>query len=122
METLKVYSRYFMAILYILAGLNHFRDPDFYLQMMPRYLPAPLFLVQLSGVIEILLGLLLLFKKTQRVAALGIVLFLVAVFPANFYMYQQGGAAFGVSDLGLLIRLPLQLVLIAWALVYTKVL
>ena len=122
MNILKVYSRYLMAAIYVLAGLNHFRNPDFYLKMMPPYLPTPLFLVQLSGVIEIVLGLLLLFQKTQRLAAFGIILLLIAIFPANFYMYQQGGAYFGVSDTALFFRLPLQIFLIAWAFVYTKVL
>lgn len=121
MKSLKKYSRYFMGALYILAGLNHFRDPNFYVQIIPDFLPNPLLLVYVSGVVEIILGILILFQRTQKLAAIGIILLLIAIFPANIYMYQQGGAKFNVSDLALLIRLPLQILLIAWAALYIKV-
>jgi uncharacterized membrane protein len=45
---------------------------------------------------------------------------LVAVFPANFYMYQKGGAAFNLPNWVLIARLPLQALLIAWAYAHTK--
>lgn len=83
--------------------------------MMPPYLPEPKLLIILNGCTEILFGLMLLFPKTQRVLALALILLLSAVFPANFYMYQQGSKQFHFSEWTLLIRLPLQLVLIAWA-------
>lgn len=113
-------SLFLMATIYILAGLNHFRIPNFYLQMIPPYLPQPLFLIYLSGVIEIVFGVLLFFKKTRRLAAIGIILMLMAFMPAHLYMYQLGGAQFNVSDFILLIRIPFQFVLMAWAYVYTK--
>lgn len=109
-----------MGAIYILAGINHFLDPNFYVQMIPDFLPSPLLLVYVSGIAEIILGFLILFPRTQRLAAVGIILLLIAVFPANVYMYQQGGARFDVPDVALLIRLPLQLVLIAWAALYLK--
>lgn len=109
-----------MSAFYILAGLNHFRDPGFYLKMMPPYLPEPNLLIMLSGIAEIGLGLLLLFPSTRRLSAWGIILLLLAVFPANVYMYQMGGNHFGMSDIALAVRLPVQLALIAWAYVYTR--
>ena len=120
LKNLKKYSRYFMGVIYILAGINHFLDPNFYVQMIPDFLPSPLLLVYVSGIVEIILGFLILFPRTQRLAAVGIILLLIAVFPANVYMYQLGGARFDVPDVALLIRLPLQLVLIAWAALYLK--
>lgn len=108
-----------MAILYILAGINHFRDAAFYLQMMPPFLPQPEFLILISGGIEIILGLLLFFRKTRRFAAVGIILLLIAVFPANIYMYQQGPERYHTSSLILLLRLPIQFLLMAWAALYT---
>src|SRR6218665_915369 len=86
---MKLYSLYLMAVLYILAGLNHFRAPKFYLKMMPPYLPAHGALVFWSGVAEVALGLLLFFPATRVMAAWGVIALLVAVFPANFYMYQE---------------------------------
>lgn len=112
---------YLMALLYVLAGLNHFRAPDFYMPMMPPYLPAHGLLICLSGVAEVLLGILLIPKKTRRLAAWGIIALLIAVFPANVYMLQTGGAGFGdISKAALVARLPIQGLLIWWAWIYTR--
>ena len=104
-----------MAFLYVVAGINHFVDPNFYLQMIPDYLTFPKLLIILSGVAEIFLGLLLLIPKTQKFAAQGLILLLIAIFPANIYMFQKGSSYFPFSDLSLLLRLPAQVVLISWA-------
>lgn len=109
-------SLYVMALVYILGGLNHFINPKFYLRMMPPWLPLHLELVYISGVVEIALGGALLIEGLRMFAAWGIIALLVAVFPANFYMYQQRNTKFKkINNWLLLIRLPLQLVLIAWA-------
>ena len=117
---MKKFFLYLMAIFYLFAGLNHFLDPNFYLQMMPPFLPKPELLIQISGVIEIILAVLLCYPKTTRCAAIGIILLLIAVFPANIYMFQQGPERYHTSNLILLLRLPLQFVLIAWAAVYAR--
>lgn len=109
-----------MSVLYVGAGAMHFARPNFYLRMMPPYLPAPLTLIYLSGVAEILLGALLWVPSLRPWSAWGIIALLVAVFPANLYMYQRGGAAYGVSDWLLLARLPAQGLLIAWAFSHTR--
>lgn len=87
---------------------------------MPNYLGFHLELVYISGVIEIILGALLLVPKTQRFSAIGLVLLLIAVFPANIYMYQNAGNYPDMSKLALLIRLPIQILLILWAGYYVK--
>ena len=86
---------------------------------MPPYLPFHRELVFLSGVCEIVLGLLLLIPKTTRLAAWGLMALLIAVFPANVYMFQHQ-ELFHVSAVVLLLRLPLQAVLILWAWIYTR--
>ena len=63
---------------------------------------------------------LVCFPETRAIGAWGVIALLIAVFPANLYMYQQGGAKFNTSDTLLLARLPLQLALIAWAYLYTR--
>jgi len=119
MQRIKLILKYLLAAFFVLAGLNHFIKPDFYLKIMPPYLPWHLLLVYLSGVVEIVLGLLLLIPKFTRAAAWGLIALLLAVFPANIHMainqelYPEYNAA------ALWLRLPLQLVLIAWAYWYT---
>ena len=107
------------AILFILAGIGHFAKPEFYMKIMPPYLPWHQVLVLVSGGFEIALGVCLLIPSTSRLAAWGIIALLIAVFPANLYMYQHR-ELFGMSPMALLIRLPLQGLLILWAYAYTK--
>lgn len=104
-----------MAILYTLAGLNHFRDPGFYLRMMPPYLPWHEALVAISGVIEIALGGALLSARLRPWAGLGIVALLVAVFPANLQMAMHPEDFSDIPLFALYLRLPVQAGLIAWA-------
>ena len=114
-----VISRYVMAVLYVAAGINHFRNPAFYRPMMPPYLPAPELLNYLAGATELSLGILVCVPLTSRFAAWGLIALLIAVFPANLYMYQTGGAGFNLPAWALLVRLPLQFLLIGWAYLYT---
>ena len=79
-----------MSILYVVIGFKHFTDPGIFLKIMPIFLKSfDLELVYLSGCFEILFGFLLLFKKSRKLASLGIILLLIAVFPANIYLYQN---------------------------------
>ncbi|MEZ4750917.1 MAG: DoxX family protein [Bdellovibrionota bacterium] len=117
---LKVSFKYLFSLLFIAAGINHFLNPAFYLSIMPPYLPWHAPLVYLSGVAEILLGMGLLVPRFQVVAAWGLIALLVAVFPANIYMYQHPELFPDVSPNALFWRLPIQFLLIAWAYVYTK--
>ena len=109
-----------MALAYILAGINHFIRPQFYLAIMPRWLPSHQLLVWVSGFVEVMLGLLLFFRHTRRMAAWGVILLLLFVFPANVQMLLDYRST-GHPRLWLaVLRLPLQLLLIWWAYQYTK--
>lgn len=108
---------YLMSGFYIFAGVMHFIKPRMYIKIIPPYLPNPTLLNALAGLFEIILGLGLLFESTRSLAAYGIILLLIAVFPANVYMYQKGSK--GIPKWILLLRLPMQLLLIGWAYVYT---
>ena len=109
-----------MAIIYILAGINHFISPQTYLNIMPAWLPYPKELIFLSGVCEILFGLLLLPVSTRRVGAWLIIALLIAVFPANIQMainyYSEGAQYLWLA----ILRLPIQAILIFWAYRLTK--
>lgn len=119
-RTVKSILRWLLAFGFVAGGANHFINPDFYLRMMPPFLPAHLFLVYLSGVFEILLGVLLLIPKYARLAAYGLIALLVAVFPANVYMSLNPALFPEFSQFALYARLPLQLVLILWAFWFTR--
>jgi uncharacterized membrane protein len=111
--------RYLLAVFFVVAGVNHFLNPDFYVAIMPAYLPWHLELVWISGVFEILGGIGVLFPQPlRRVAAWGLVALLVAVFPANLNVAMNDVAVPGLPSSPLLawIRLPFQLVFIAWTL------
>src|SRR5271166_2206304 len=107
------------AALFVIAGVGHFVATDFFLKIMPPYLPFHLPLVLVSGLIEILLGILLLVPRYSRLAAWGIIALLIAVFPANIYVYTHQ-ELFPFPWFLHLLRLPLQGVLILWAFVYTR--
>jgi uncharacterized membrane protein len=100
---------------FVAAGGNHFLDPDFYLRMMPPSLPAPLGLVYLSGVLEIVGGVAVFVPKLRSIAGWGLVLLLVGVFPANVYMALHPEQFPEFAPILLWIRLPLQGLFIAWA-------
>lgn len=110
---LKSFALWLFALLLIAAGINHFVHPDFYLSIMPPYLPAHAMLVAISGFFEILGGIGLMIKRTRQMAGIGVILLMIAVFPANLYMAMEPEQFPQFSITGLYLRLPLQFVLIA---------
>ena len=123
MSRTKTVSLYVMAAFYAFAGVNHFRAPEFYLPIMPPYLPWHEELVFVSGVAEVIIGVGLLIPRTRIPAAWGAIALLVAVYPANIHMAL---ADVPIGDpphsAGVMrwVRLPLQFVLIAWAWWHTR--
>jgi uncharacterized membrane protein len=124
MAIVKYVLLFAMAALYATAGVMHFVSPGFFVEIMPAYLPWHLELVYLSGAIEILLAVLLLVPATRRLAAWGTIALLIAVFPANLNMalndIRPDGPFGPPTAQALWLRLPMQLVLIAWAWWYTR--
>ncbi len=110
------------SIFYIGAGILHFTKTEFYLKIVPPYIPWHPAMVWISGAFEILGGIGLLIPPFRRAAAGGLVALLIAVFPANIYMATNPVAA-GAGSLSPLVlwgRLPLQFIFIAWLLWATK--
>ena len=89
MTTIKTIFKWLLAVLLLFAGVMHLINPSFFLKIMPPYLPLHLELVYLSGVFEIGLGICLLIPRFSRFAAWGIIALLIAVFPANIYLFQH---------------------------------
>jgi len=113
-------GKWLFGLLFVAGGVGHFVATDFYLKVMPPYLPWHRPLVYVSGVCEVVLGVLLLAPPTRRFAAWGLVALLVAVFPANVYVYQHQEMFPKLPGWAHLLRLPLQGVLIAWAYAYAR--
>ena len=119
--TLKLITIYLMSLLYISSGMQHFANTGWFIKIMPPYLSYHKELVYLSGVFEIILGTMLLVEKTRFLAGWGLILLLIAVFPANIYAAQTNGATMGTSAAIAWGRLPFQAVFIALAYWHTKI-
>ncbi len=125
LDRLKRPLLYVLGPAFVVAGVLHFVVPELYVQIIPPFFPAPLALVYLSGLAEIAVGVGLLIPQARQPAAWATVALLVAIFPANIYMATSGVVIKGMpggGDPSALVRwgrLPLQVVLIAWALWYT---
>jgi uncharacterized membrane protein len=104
-----------LAAFFVVAGVNHFLNPDFYVAIMPPYLPAHLELVYLSGVFELVGGVAVLVAGVRVLAGWGLILLLIAVFPANLHTALHPELFPDVSTVAMYARLPLQLVFIGWA-------
>lgn len=103
-----------LSLFFVVAGVNHFLNPDFYVDMVPPYLPAPAALVLLSGVFEVLGGVAVLAPGVRSQAGWGLIALLVAVFPANLYMAMNPELFPVTSAVALYVRLPFQALFIAW--------
>ncbi len=110
------FSRALLSLLFVAAGLNHFRSTPLYVSIMPPYLPFPLALVYLSGLAEIAGGVGVAVPQTRRAAGWGLLMLLLAVFPANIYMATDKVVpdSYQIPTFLLWARLPLQFVLMFW--------
>ena len=103
-----------MSLLYITVGVKHFINPDFFVTIVPPIISWKEEAVLVSGFIEVLLGILLLFNHTRKLAAWGIILLLIAVLPANIYLYlsEIPREILSISKSQALFRIPFQIPLI----------
>lgn len=119
MKHSKTASKFLLAALMVGVGSMHFVQTDFFTRIMPPYLPWHRELVYISGICEAVLGLLLLVPRLSRFAAWGIIALLIAVFPANIYLYQHQ-ELLPATPTAHFLRLPLQAIFIVWAYWHTK--
>ena len=115
MRVLKIILKYLLCVFFVVAGLNHFINPAFYLKIMPPFLPSHLLLVYLSGFFEMALGGMILISALRHIAAWGLIVLLIAIFPANIHMAINPQLYPDINPVALWLRLPLQAVFIAWA-------
>jgi uncharacterized membrane protein len=121
--TVKLIALWGLALVMVGVGVLHFVQPKPFVRIVPKYLPAPLALVYISGFFEILGGIGLLIPETRAWAAWGLIALYVAVFPANIYMLTDNVSLNPHKPIprwALWLRLPFQLVFIAWAYWFTS--
>ncbi len=106
---MKKYLCWLFGVLFVSAGINHFVSPQFYMNVMPPYIPWHFELVILSGIIEVVLGMGFLYSKTRKVSAYGIIALLIAVLPAHIFMIQKPEILPNVPVWFLYARFPIQI-------------
>lgn len=113
------WHQYLFGILFIITGVNHFRKPKMYERIIPPYIPSQKNMVIWSGIIEMILGMMILIPEYQVVAAWGIILMLIVFLTVHFHMLNNKSASMGLPKWILILRIPLQFALIWWAFQYT---
>lgn len=113
------FLRILLAIFIVYAGIQHFIKPDFFNAFVPDFLIYKSTIIYVSGIIEIVLGVLLLIPKYTRVAASGILILMLLFLPIHIWDVITDTPAIGSHEAAL-IRLPMQFVLIALAYKFRK--
>ena len=122
MKIVKLVTKYLLVAFFVLGGVNHFLNTDFYLTLMPDYIPAHAFMVYLSGVTEVMAGIMLAIPGLSRWVAWFIIAHLVVFFTVHFWMIQESeryigdGATFEF----LWLRIVFQVIFIVWAYWYAS--
>ena len=112
-----------MSLFYVRVGIKHFIDPDWFIHIMPPYLPFHYEFIYISGFFEVIFGLMLIIPRTRKIAAYGLILLLVAVYPANIYLAfnKLPQDMIGISSFtASWIRLPIQFIFLGIAYWHTK--
>lgn len=106
-------TRYALAVMFVFTASAHFTSmKEDLIRMMPKAVPYPRQIVFLTGILEIFGAIGLLIPQLQRAAGIGLVLFLIAVFPANIHAARTEVTLRGKPATPLWLRLPMQLVYI----------
>ena len=108
---------YILSVMYIIIGIKHFTSLEYFINIMPPFIPFKEFAVYFTGLIEIFGGLMLLSKSSRKVGAFLIIVLLLIVFPANIYLYisEVPRELLDITKNQALIRMPFQIPLIILA-------
>ncbi len=106
-------TRIGLAVMFLFTAAAHFNStrPDM-VAMVPPFVPNPELMVTFTGIAEILGAIGLLVPRTRRIAGIALILFLIAVLPANIYAAQAGLTIRGSAATPMIPRIALQLLFI----------
>ena len=88
-------SKWLLVLFFVLAGLNHFHDPEFYYPLIPDYLPYEFLINVMAGILEIVLGIGLAIPRFRKVSSYALLILLILFVPSHVHFIQMGGC---VSD------------------------
>ena len=103
-----------MVLFYFIAGISHFRNPIFFFKITPKWVLFPKTINLIVGTVEILLAIGLIFEKSRSISAIGIIILLILVFPANV-RHLELSVKKRKNVIPTVVRLPIQGLLIYWA-------
>jgi uncharacterized membrane protein len=109
-----VFQLYLMGGIYSVLGVLHFTNSAFYRPLMPKFLPAHDFLIYLSGIAEIVLGMGVFFILTRNYALWGIIAMLAMFLIVHVNMLFPENQL-GIQPWKLWLRIPIQFILMYWA-------
>ena len=112
----KYINLYIISILFITGGVAHFSNPSLYLNITPSYIPYPQFIVDLTGLLEVLGGILVLFKKSRKIGVNLLVILLISFFVVHIDMLFTYNVSENIilSKSLLTLRIVIQVILIFW--------
>ena len=114
MKIVWIVIRVLFSIFMIFSGVQHLLKPDFYIPFVPSFLPFTTAIIYSSGIVEILLGIMLIVPKFLKQGALGILLLMLIFLPIHVWDVFSATPAIG-SHQAALIRLSVQFLFIALA-------
>lgn len=118
-EKTKIWSviTFLMGAFMFYAGVQHFRTPILFLNFVPSFLPFKIAIIYISGLVELIVGVLLFIKNYQGIGAFILFVLMIIFLPIHIWDVFSATPAIG-SHQAALIRLPLQVILIgiAWKL------
>jgi uncharacterized membrane protein len=112
------WHQYLLGLIFIAAGFFHLQKPKVFERILPPYLPSHKSIVLISGILEMILGFMLLSAGTQITAAWGLLIMLFIYLPVHVYMLQDKKASLNIPKSILILRLPLQFALMYWVFQY----
>jgi len=112
MKALDFILRGFLFLVFFSTGLGHFLETEFYLQMMPSYIPFHLQIVLVTGFFECLMAIFIIIPETKKYAARFMVVFLLSYLPAVFHIMTNMALFPEVSRQLLIFSIPAHLMMI----------
>jgi len=116
----KTFLLILLSLFFTYAGIDHLVSPDFYVSIMPPWIPWHLELVYISGVFEVMGGVGVLMPRFRAMAGAGLVALLIAVYPANLHMAFNPHLFPSIPLAALYVRLALQFLAFYWAWTVTR--